>query len=224
MNGLFPRVIVCADGSLCCNDDEQCCAKGNGVFIDNDGRLADIAPETTYSYGPDRTVSGYRTNTHSTSTTSVTSETTSAAAETTSASNDKSNDGDDDGDSGDDGQGLKIGLGVGIPVAALLVAALVGFFFWRRRRASKKNMENQPAEFDGTGVVPQTHQPMNQVGEYYKPQEPAYGPAAELDSGGQHSMQASELDSSWSGRPASGYDSRTHASMSPSNPSAYHSP
>ncbi|KAI9898463.1 hypothetical protein N3K66_006823 [Trichothecium roseum] len=213
-SGLFPRVTVCSDGSLCCNDDEQCCSKGNGVFIDNDGRLADSAPETTYSYGPERTQSGYRTNTHSSTTSISATDSTSAVAETTLA-------GDSDDDD-DDGQGLKIGLGVGIPVAALLLGAIAGLFFWRRRRAAKHGGAGNAVETDGTGIT--KHQPAGHgVGEYYKPvQQSPYGAPAELDSGGQNWQQASELgDNSWSGNQTSGYDTQTHTSMSPTNQSAY---
>lgn len=220
-------MTVCSDGSLCCNNDEQCCSKGNGVFIDNDGRLADSAPETTYSYGPERTQSGYRTNTHSSTTSiSTTTSASTSATDSTSAVAETTLTGDSDDD--DDGQGLKIGLGVGIPVAALLIGAVAGLFFWRRRRAARPGGAGNAVETDGTGITKHHHQPAGHgVGEYYKPvqQQSPYGAPAELDSGGQNWQQASELgDNSWSGNHTSGYDSQTHASMSPTNQSAYPSP
>ncbi|KAL2270620.1 hypothetical protein VTJ83DRAFT_2804 [Remersonia thermophila] len=34
----YPRVKTCADGSLCCDDDPNCCNRGQGVFLDTNGQ------------------------------------------------------------------------------------------------------------------------------------------------------------------------------------------
>ncbi|KAH6884556.1 hypothetical protein B0T10DRAFT_132478 [Thelonectria olida] len=182
--GVLPRVRPCSDGSLCCDDNDHCCDDGKGIFLDNDGQIADSAPSTTYSYGPERTAASFRTNRASTSTSASTASdasatttaepaladaTTSAtAAETSSAS-------DDDGDSSN---GLAIGLGVGLPVAALIVGGLF-FIFWWKRRSARKADANTAKELQAEAAVPKT--------DYYAPvrnyELPTNRPPVELDSG-----------------------------------------
>ncbi|KAL2177465.1 uncharacterized protein P884DRAFT_299859 [Thermothelomyces heterothallicus CBS 202.75] len=53
LGGVFPRVTICADGSLCCNNDPQCCQDGKGVFLDEAGNIASArATAATTSYPP----------------------------------------------------------------------------------------------------------------------------------------------------------------------------
>ncbi|KAL2166041.1 hypothetical protein VTG60DRAFT_3406 [Thermothelomyces hinnuleus] len=53
LGGIFPRVTICADGSLCCNNDPQCCQDGKGVFLDEAGNIASArATAATTSYPP----------------------------------------------------------------------------------------------------------------------------------------------------------------------------
>lgn len=182
MDGILPRVRICSDGSLCCNDDSQCCDNGGGVFLDNEGKIADRAPSTTVSWGPERTASTFRTDVATSTTASAT--TTSATA-SASVTNDPGGAGNDDSD--DDSQGLTIGLGVGIPVAAILLGA-VGWFFWRRRRAARKTQVAELGGGTGGGTysgVPKANEPM-ETGSSYNPHQ-NYSPGqqtwAELDGG-----------------------------------------
>ncbi len=42
----------CSDGSLCCNNDPQCCQDGKGIFLDEGGeRISARATAATTSYG-----------------------------------------------------------------------------------------------------------------------------------------------------------------------------
>lgn len=134
VNGRLPRVRTCGDGSLCCDNDPQCCdGGGNGVFLDNKGQIADSAPSTTFSYGPERTAATFRTD--RTTSTSATSATSTSAPKTTEASQETGTNGDDGDDDGGNDNAVKIGVGVAVPVAVLLIAG-AGFFFWRRRKAN----------------------------------------------------------------------------------------
>ncbi|KAK4032011.1 hypothetical protein C8A01DRAFT_51092 [Parachaetomium inaequale] len=49
----FPRVGTCPDGSLCCDDDDKCCEKGLGIFLDESGnRVSTKATGATTAYPP----------------------------------------------------------------------------------------------------------------------------------------------------------------------------
>ncbi|EAQ91694.1 predicted protein [Chaetomium globosum CBS 148.51] len=50
---LFPRVGTCEDGSLCCDDDPDCCKKGLGIFLDESGnRISTRGTAYTTRYPP----------------------------------------------------------------------------------------------------------------------------------------------------------------------------
>jgi hypothetical protein len=151
--GIFPRVTPCNDGSLCCNDDPQCCQDGNGIFLDENGNRASAkATAATTSYPPVSDGLERFTMTPSTSTTSTTSTsatTTSAeessstraepgAATTTSSTSPTPETSDDS----DDSLGLKVGLGLGIPLAVILTAIAVYFFLRRRNGRANEGVPN----------------------------------------------------------------------------------
>ncbi|KAK3368333.1 hypothetical protein B0H63DRAFT_565046 [Podospora didyma] len=51
--GRFPRVTQCNDGTLCCNNDPDCCANGRGVYLDATGSVAlTRGTAATTSYPP----------------------------------------------------------------------------------------------------------------------------------------------------------------------------
>ncbi|KAI5456491.1 hypothetical protein BGZ63DRAFT_367086 [Mariannaea sp. PMI_226] len=165
--GILPRVSICADGSLCCNDDAHCCDEGNGIFLDNDGKIAESAPSTTYSYGPERTAATFRVSqetatsstdstTSATSTTALTSSVSltralSASSATASADSEKSN---------DKTSGLAIGLGVGLPVACISVGLIGAWMWWKKRKtqASEAAAMNGQMEKDMPQNLPQVTQ------------------------------------------------------------------
>ncbi|KAH7327802.1 hypothetical protein B0I35DRAFT_403265 [Stachybotrys elegans] len=135
--GVLPRVRSCADGSLCCDNDERCCDNGDGIFLGLDGRITDSAPSTTHTWGPERTDATFRMSTASETTSAPSTSSTSSEAAPTSPPAD----GSQGSDPNDNGSGLGIGLGVGLGLGiALLLAA--GIWWWlKRKRAS-------PAEAD----------------------------------------------------------------------------
>ncbi|KAH6838609.1 hypothetical protein B0I37DRAFT_358357 [Chaetomium sp. MPI-CAGE-AT-0009] len=147
--GIFPRVTPCEDGSLCCNNDPQCCQNGDGIFLDESGNRASAkATAATTSYPPVKgglerftvTPSTSTTSTSTTSTTSTSSTSTSAEASSTTgagagaatASASATPTAEPSSSDSDDSIGLKVGLGLGIPLAAIL-AALVVYFVLRKR-------------------------------------------------------------------------------------------
>lgn len=140
----FPRVTRCGNGSYCCSRDPSCCAADSGVFLDAEGRVVD-----------------------STSTASPSS-TESSAADTPADESPDTSDG-----AVPDSTALKVGLGLGIPLAALVAGFGVWFLLRRRQRAAAP----APAE-DQDGVAGTKY--------YHPPQSEAYanGPA----------LSASELD------------------------------
>ncbi len=148
--GVLPRVTPCADGSLCCNNDPGCCSNGRGVFLDENGNKVNArATAATTSYPPLGTGTGRFTLTPSTSTTSTTSSTsTTETVAGTSGSGPGTTAPVEDGAvvgggsaRGDD-MGMKIGLGVGIPVGVLAVAGM-GFLLFKRRAASNKTVPHE---------------------------------------------------------------------------------
>lgn len=182
-DGILPRVRICADGSLCCDNDNQCCSKGDGRFLDNNGKIADRAPSTTYSWGPERTEPGFRTDAVSSTATTAfsTTKTSSAVQETTSV--DPVDDSDKDSS---DGDSLKLGLGVGIPVGCTLIVLVAMWLLWRRRRRGKQQEDEGKSPSQGYEVQykgPRTYYGPNET--YYGNQEPTphYGGqgVAELD-------------------------------------------
>ncbi|KAH6997569.1 hypothetical protein BKA56DRAFT_565619 [Ilyonectria sp. MPI-CAGE-AT-0026] len=162
--GILPRVNACSDGSLCCDDDSHCCDNGNGIFLDNDGQVADSAPSTTYSYGPERTAATFRTKEETTTSsttvatssttvaTSSTVATTSASESTTTASvatSTSSSAAEESSSAGDTNNtsSLAIGLGVGIPVAAVAAGLLGAWFWWRNRKVKKAAADEMEVQF-----------------------------------------------------------------------------
>ncbi|KAL2019029.1 hypothetical protein VTK56DRAFT_10133 [Thermocarpiscus australiensis] len=134
--GIFPRVVSCADGSLCCDEDPQCCQDGRGVFLDESGNRASArATAATTSYPPvsdglgrftltpstsvvSTTTAGFTSSTSSLSISSTPSRPDSAATSSTSPVVGAPS-------GSDDSIALKVGLGLGIPLAVLLTACLV---------------------------------------------------------------------------------------------------
>ncbi|TLD11785.1 hypothetical protein PspLS_11659 [Pyricularia sp. CBS 133598] len=154
-NNVFPRVTVCADGSLCCNNDPQCCSKGNGRWLGGRGNLLSSPPSlssassvvstTSSASGPLSSSQGNQANTNgaspradSSSTTTLaassTATTTSTAGEDTAAPRQRTTGSDSDAET----LALKVGLGIGIPFAAAIAAFAVWYCFWQRRRKSTK--------------------------------------------------------------------------------------
>ncbi|KAK4457122.1 hypothetical protein QBC42DRAFT_350718 [Cladorrhinum samala] len=153
----MPRVTMCSDGSLCCDNEKNCCAQGKGIFLDESGnRVFARATGATTSYPPDTSSTSSRTATSSTSAASTGTTTTGAAsASGTQTSSDPNGAGgftatgfgpsstaqattDSSSSSSDsDTVGLKVGLGLGIPLAVLISGLLV-FLFLRKRNAAAR--------------------------------------------------------------------------------------
>ncbi|KAK4032012.1 hypothetical protein C8A01DRAFT_20861 [Parachaetomium inaequale] len=136
--GVFPRVAPCSDGSLCCNNDPQCCQDGKGIFLDESGNRASAkATAATTSYPPvsdglSRFTLTPSTSTTSTSTSSASTTIPDAGAATTLSSTTPTPTPAPSSSSSDDSIGLKVGLGLGIPLA-VLATACAGYLFLRRR-------------------------------------------------------------------------------------------
>lgn len=159
----FPRVNICPDGSLCCQSEPRCCADGQGIFLDNDGSRTDRAPSTTYSWGPGRTTDSaplepttLPSATTATSTTeSATSSTTELASSVTQPAPTSSSDNLHQSSNTTDSIGFKVGLGIGVPAAVLLVAG-VAFWVYRRRRVVSQS-ESQPMPNHGRSPLSPWH-------------------------------------------------------------------
>ncbi|KEY73590.1 hypothetical protein S7711_09126 [Stachybotrys chartarum IBT 7711] len=155
--GILPRVRACADGSLCCDNDERCCDNGDGIFLGNDGVITDSAPSTTYTWGPERTASTFRMTTESPSTSEAPTSTepsTSSVATTSSEPQDGAagNNGDENTD---DGSTLAIGLGVGLGVGIPLIAVGLGlWFFCRKRKRAAASSTHELPSGQQTGYQP----------------------------------------------------------------------
>ncbi|KAK3302740.1 uncharacterized protein B0T15DRAFT_313890 [Chaetomium strumarium] len=189
--GLFPRVVPCADGSLCCNNDPQCCQNGKGIFLDESGEVASAkatAATTTYpvvSGGLSRTTLTPSTSTTSTSTTttssssssdaSTTSTTLSNAAATTASSATPTPTPESTSDDDDANTGLKVGLGLGIPLAVIVGALLAYLFFRRRARHASNAVETATVTATATAEPPVYEQGMAQQ-VYYTgvPKQPGF--------------------------------------------------
>ncbi|ELQ33136.1 hypothetical protein OOU_Y34scaffold00997g2 [Pyricularia oryzae Y34] len=155
---VFPRVTVCADGSLCCNNDPQCCSKGNGRWLDERGNLlssppsqssaSSVVPSTSSASAPlsssqskEANTNGASASTDSSSTTTLaapsTATTTATVGEDAAASRQRATGSESDAET----LALKVGLGIGIPFAAAIAAFAVWCCFWQRRRKSTKAAE-----------------------------------------------------------------------------------
>ena len=170
--GVFPRVVLCADGTLCCDNNPQCCEAKLGVFLDENGnRVYAKATGAVTSYPPipgsyerfTQTPSTDTTTGTSTSTTSSssTSESTPSSLTLTSPTNPAAADPSSSTSpfqqtpSPDTSLSLKVGLGLGIPLAALLTACAVWFLLRRRnRRRAAATANTTPALPAHTEVSP----------------------------------------------------------------------
>ncbi|RGP63840.1 hypothetical protein FLONG3_9734 [Fusarium longipes] len=156
-NDRFPRVEQCDDGSYCCDYDSGCCVGGRGVFLDSDGNIEDNSTSTSSEISSAFSTSS-TLSTFSTEYSTTTSEPTSSSTE----------DADTEAEDGDNNQGLTIGLGAGIPIAAIIAGVSTWLFL--RRRSKKQNpppsypvtsktheqSENKtwfPQELDGDGAM-----------------------------------------------------------------------
>ncbi|KAK1756617.1 hypothetical protein QBC47DRAFT_270200, partial [Echria macrotheca] len=127
--GVLPRVTPCADGSLCCNNDPQCCADGRGIFLDENGNRASTkATAAITSYPPVGTGTDRYTQTPSLSTTIPPTSLTPSPSGT------------DVANAGSTGENtaLKVGLGVGMAMTVVLTALVVYFWLTRRKRSRTK--------------------------------------------------------------------------------------
>ncbi|KAK4667773.1 uncharacterized protein QC764_704750 [Podospora pseudoanserina] len=176
-NGVLPRVVQCRDGSLCCNNDPQCCQDGKGTFLDEGGEIVSTrATGATTSFPPLSETGTVRTtapvpttSTSSSSTFSSTFSESTSSSSTTEIVVPPTNAGPATPaptPSDEDNNGLKIGLGVGIP-CAVLVAALLAFLFFRRQ---KKKASNGPvAELHGASRdMVEVHGHDAHAGGYYR--------------------------------------------------------
>ncbi|KAK5659509.1 hypothetical protein OQA88_711 [Cercophora sp. LCS_1] len=144
--GRLPRVTECEDGSLCCNNDPQCCQNKSGVFLDENGnKVSTRGTQATTSYPPTGTGTDRFTQTPlvSTSPTSTLASTGGTAASQTGGGPSNSGTpspgagaGASEGDK-ESTLGLKVGLGLGIPLAVLLSAGLVYFLLRRRNKRAQ---------------------------------------------------------------------------------------
>ena len=148
----MPRVRICADGSMCCEDEgrRNCCSNDlqEFFFLDNNGAPTDKAPSVTLTWGPGRTTDTVPTAngtpwvSEASSATISEAEPTSVEASSTDEAAVSSSESLSpttsaaEADNNDDTY-LKIGLGVGIPVALIAAISVAGgvIFCKRRRRA-----------------------------------------------------------------------------------------
>ncbi|KAK4448899.1 hypothetical protein QBC34DRAFT_300053 [Podospora aff. communis PSN243] len=155
LGGRLPRVKICDDGSLCCDNLATCCENGLGIFLDESGRRVSArATAATTSFPPNPTGTDRITLTPSVSTSPTTSLTLSFSeslqatppvstpvnpsrsglpsnSNTTTAAEAENT-------------ALKVGLGIGIPLAVIATAALVYCLLRRRKKNSARSA--QPLE------------------------------------------------------------------------------
>ncbi|KAK3295185.1 uncharacterized protein B0H64DRAFT_416980 [Chaetomium fimeti] len=140
----FPRVGTCPDGSLCCDDDPDCCEKGLGIFLDESGNqvstkaTAYITRYPLVAGGVSRYTLMPSPDVASTSTSTLLgAETSSDPPATITQADDVSETTPPTQPSAapsspNDSLGFKLGLGLGIPAAMLATAVVV--YLWLRRR------------------------------------------------------------------------------------------
>ncbi|KAK0639708.1 hypothetical protein B0T16DRAFT_423593 [Cercophora newfieldiana] len=178
LGGLLPRVEVCPDGSLCCKSDPACCENGLGVFLDESGNVVSSrGTAATTSYPPNPSGTGRITLTPSASTTTTRQTSSSRPTDGLSGPNPTENStpgqssasstatgagaGSGTGSSGETNNpgenttGLKIGLGVGIPLAVIATVATVYCILYVKKRKGKAQaaemMDTSPG---GTSYAP----------------------------------------------------------------------
>ncbi|KAH6664808.1 hypothetical protein F5X68DRAFT_56697, partial [Plectosphaerella plurivora] len=161
---IFPRVERCEDGSYCCvSTIPNCCLRGLGIFLDDKG---DVISTTSSSSAASSTTTDSPSSTASNDAASTTES--SAEASGTGANSGESQNGGSSSDSGSSDMGLKVGLGVGIPVAAI-IGGLVAWFLIRRNKKGAA-----PDTPTSTAPLPQQPYDPKTDGTHYQPQE-AYG-------------------------------------------------
>ncbi|PKS05532.1 hypothetical protein jhhlp_008049 [Lomentospora prolificans] len=123
-NNFFPRVKKCSDGSFCCSNEVSCCSRGNGVFLAANGDIVDKSSVSS-----------------TTSTETGTTQSISAASTTPSASEPAPESAPDSPSSASrnsttESTAWKVGLGLGIPLAAILAGLGAWYILKRRQRAT----------------------------------------------------------------------------------------
>ena len=135
--GFLPRVVICSDGSFCCDDEPDCCQQNRGIVLNGLGAIVstDSGPTNTSSIasssiGPTSVI----TTSATAAATPATSATTSASATSTSSTVSstaplKPSQTSDSGLS----ESSKIGVSVTLPLVALAAAVILSIWFYRRR-------------------------------------------------------------------------------------------
>ncbi|KAJ3547227.1 hypothetical protein NM208_g1625 [Fusarium decemcellulare] len=170
-NNRFPRVKRRDDESYCCSDDDPgCCDGKRGTFLDSRGNIeAEEDSTTTTSSEVTTTSSAPETS----STSSSTAATTTLFSEPSATSDETMKEMDDpDAETTDNSLGMKIGLGLGIPAAAIIAALSVWLFLRRRQSTSQKDQGNSnwgtPAPHFGAQHHPESD-PRDRL-DWYQPQ------------------------------------------------------
>ncbi|KXX77955.1 hypothetical protein MMYC01_206787 [Madurella mycetomatis] len=198
--GIFPRVVVCGDGSLCCDNYRQCCQDGRGIFLDESGmRVSARVTAATTSYPPVSNGLERFTQTPSTSTTSTSTSISTSALQFSETATSSPSNAPATASNSDDSIGLKVGLGLGIPLAILITACVVYFILRRRKHPHPYDATSGPFQLgpdDGHHVyAAESHAPtkysqaMVQAGAPHPP--PLYSAPYPVEIGGQ---TANELD------------------------------
>ncbi|KAK4202129.1 hypothetical protein QBC40DRAFT_277011 [Triangularia verruculosa] len=176
-NGVLPRVVQCGDGSLCCNNNPQCCQDGKGTFLNEQGEIVSsraIGPTTSFpplsgtgtvrTTAPVPTPTTSTTSSESTSSSVSTPETSSLPTGTETVSPGPST-------PNEENNSLKLGLGIGIP-CGVLAAALLIFLFIKRQKKRKALSRPEVVEVHGESRhLAEMYGHHNNNGEGYHPSE-----------------------------------------------------
>ncbi|KAF5564263.1 hypothetical protein FNAPI_2256 [Fusarium napiforme] len=166
-NNRFPRVKQCDDGSYCCSEDDPgCCAGKRGVFLDSKGNIENDVTSSSASL------------IETTSSAETPSSTVIAASTTTSSYPSPTSDETEETNTGttDNSQGMKIGLGVGVPAATIIVGLSV-WLFLRKRTAKDQDKSTTAASHPPMYHYPQPGGPsdVSQAHLYQQQYHQAYG-------------------------------------------------
>ena len=149
--GYLPRVIQCSDGSWCCDNEPACCADHEGIVLNGLGAIV-----STDSGNPSTSSSVSSASSLSTTSTSSTARTTSSMGTTASSSPSAtaiSGSASTLSSKGGLTTGADAGLGVGLAVVAIVLAA-VAYLLWKRssKRSRQRIMDRQePHTYRGHG-------------------------------------------------------------------------
>ncbi|KAK3396223.1 hypothetical protein B0T20DRAFT_358230 [Sordaria brevicollis] len=151
--GFLPRVTVCNDGSLCCENDPDCCEKGAGVFLDENGVIVSNAMVNFWTSYPPVSPGGterytvYPSTSRTTMGTSISAATTTATSMTSSmppplATETRQTEAPSDtlpvpsppSSGSANSIGFKVGLALGIPLVALISGIAVYLLMRRHKR------------------------------------------------------------------------------------------